>query len=175
MLTYDSYSLFSFFWLKYPVKWLITFICMLEAIQFFRKLCLFLWVFVCLEYTVVPMLFCLDEYKVVDYLAYFKQDYIHILLVEQACFLNIFHEWHQSDHVKWTSNPSWLGCFSLHLHLFHYFRMAFFPSDQFSNKKHYVWRFSKAASRFSFFFCRNPFHCLIFGLPQIALQLKFFS
>lgn len=71
---------------------------MLEAIQFIRKLCLFLWVFVCWEYTVVPMLFCLN--KVVDYLAYSKQDYIHILLVEQAYFINIFHEWDQSDHAK---------------------------------------------------------------------------
>lgn len=46
------------------------------------------------------MLFCLDEYKVVDYLAYFKQDCIHILLVEQAYFINIFHERDQSDHAK---------------------------------------------------------------------------
>lgn len=73
---------------------------MLEAILFIRKLCLFLWIFVCWEYTAVPMLFCLDEYKVVDYLAYFKQDYIHILLVEQVYFINIFHEWDQSDHAK---------------------------------------------------------------------------
>lgn len=135
MLTYDSYYLFSLFWLKYTVKWLITFICMLEAIQFIPKLCLFLWVFVCWEYTVVPMLFCLDEYKVVDYLAYFKQDYIHIYswLSRYKYFINIFHEWDQSDHAKWTLNPSWLVCFSLRSHLLHYLRMASFPSDQFSN------------------------------------------
>lgn len=53
-----------------------------------------------LSFCLLRVYFYLNEYKVVDYLAYFKQDYIHILLVEQAYFINIFHEWDQSDHAK---------------------------------------------------------------------------